>query len=73
MTAVVKTRPLIGLPGRRRKVGHLHGTAESMADVDVDLYFSGYARSVLQAGGLPIHLPSTPIRANSYPTSTACS
>ena len=31
MTAVVKTRPLIGLPGRRRKVGHLHGTAESMA------------------------------------------
>lgn len=57
MVAIVKTRPLIGLPGRRRKVGHLVGTAESMADVDVDLYFSGYARSVLQAGGLPIHLP----------------
>jgi len=57
MAASAKTRPLIGLPGRRRKVGHLVGTAESMADVDVDVYFSGYARSVLQAGGLPVHLP----------------
>ncbi len=57
MVASAKTRPLIGLPGRRRKVGHLVGTAESMADVEVDLYYSGYARSVLQAGGLPVHLP----------------
>ncbi len=57
MAAIVKTRPLIGLPGRRRKVGELSGTAEAMAYVDVDVYFSGYARSILLAGGLPIHLP----------------
>ena len=57
MTVVAKTRPLIGLPGRRRQVGQLAGTAPSMAAVDVDVYFSSYARSVLQAGGLPVHLP----------------
>ncbi|MDH3294900.1 MAG: gamma-glutamyl-gamma-aminobutyrate hydrolase family protein [Acidimicrobiia bacterium] len=57
MVASVKTRPLIGLPGRRRKVSELAGTAEAMGDVDLDIYFSGYARCVLTAGGLPIHLP----------------
>jgi len=57
MAARIKTRPLIGLPGRRRKVSQLEGTAEKMGDVDLDVYFSGYAHSVLNAGGLPIHLP----------------
>ncbi len=57
MVASVKTRPLIGLPGRRRKVSELAGTAESMGDVELDVYFAGYAQSVLNAGGLPIHLP----------------
>ncbi len=28
-----------------------------MGDVDLDVYFSAYSRSVLQAGGLPVHLP----------------
>jgi len=57
MVASVKTRPLIGLPGRRRKVAELAGTAEEMGNVELDIYFSGYSQSVLLAGGLPIHLP----------------
>ena len=57
MAASTRTRPLIGLPGRRRKVSELAGTAERLGDVDLDVYFAGYSRSVLIAGGLPIHLP----------------
>ena len=50
-------RPLIGLPGRRRSVGDLHGFPESLHQLHIDLYFADYARGVFAAGGMPVHLP----------------
>jgi putative glutamine amidotransferase len=50
-------RPLIGLPGRRKRVGQIEGFPTSLDDLLVDVYFADYARSVLRAGGLPVHLP----------------
>ncbi len=50
-------QPLIGLPGRRRKVGTMAGFPENLGHLDTDLYFTDYTRAVLAAGGLPIHLP----------------
>ncbi|MEZ5227866.1 MAG: hypothetical protein R2710_14675, partial [Acidimicrobiales bacterium] len=49
--------PLIGLPGRRRKVATMAGFPDNLGHLDVDLYFADYARAVLRAGGLPVHLP----------------
>lgn len=50
-------RPVIGLPGRRRKVGTMEGFPENLGHLDTDLYFTDYARAVMVAGGLPVHLP----------------
>lgn len=50
-------RPLIGLPGRRKHGRQIAEFPEALADVDLDLYFSDYSRGVLEAGGLPVHLP----------------
>ncbi len=50
-------RPLIGLPGRRRRVGDIDGFPTSLGELHVDLYFADYSRSVYRAGGMPAHLP----------------
>lgn len=50
-------RPLIGLTGRRKKAGQVIGTPEILADLDGDWFYADYARGVLEAGGLPVHLP----------------
>lgn len=50
-------RPLIGLSGRRKKGGDLVGNFETLSDLDIDLYYSDYARAILEAGGMPMHLP----------------
>ena len=50
-------RPLIGLPGRRRRVGDINGFAVSLGERTLDLYFADYARNVYVAGGMPVHLP----------------
>jgi putative glutamine amidotransferase len=50
-------RPLIGLPGRRKRIGQIEGFPSSLHELEVDVYFADYARSVLTAGGLPVHLP----------------
>jgi putative glutamine amidotransferase len=50
-------RPLIGLTGRRKKAGHVIGTPKILADLDGDWFYADYARGVLEAGGLPVHLP----------------
>jgi putative glutamine amidotransferase len=50
-------RPLIGLPGRRKRGADIAGFPEVLRDVELDLYFVDYARGVLEAGGLPVHLP----------------
>jgi len=50
-------RPLIGLPGRRKTGESIKGFPPVLADSQLDLYFAAYARGVLEAGGLPVHLP----------------
>lgn len=52
-----KRRPLIGLSGRRKKGNQIVGSPEILADFDVDVYYSDYAKAVLAAGGMPFHLP----------------
>lgn len=51
------TRPLIGLSGRRKKGDQIVGNPDILGHLDIDLYYSDYARAVLAAGGLPLHLP----------------
>lgn len=48
-------KPLVGLSGRRG-VGQMLGAPMGFADTPLDIYMSEYARSVLMAGGLPVHL-----------------
>lgn len=50
-------RPLIGLPGRRKRIGDIDGFPSSLGELHVDMYFADYARSVYAAGGMPVHLP----------------
>jgi putative glutamine amidotransferase len=50
-------KPLIGLPGRRKQGRDIAGMPENFARVDIDLYFTDYARGVTEAGGLPVHIP----------------
>jgi putative glutamine amidotransferase len=57
MTGVGMTAPLIGVVGRRKKGAKIGGMVSAFADVDIDLYIADYARSVIAAGGLPVHLP----------------
>lgn len=49
--------PLIGLSGRRKTAAQLAGTPEGLHHLEGDWYFADYARGVLAAGGLPVHLP----------------
>ena len=49
--------PLIAVTGRRKKARDLHGFAESLGDLDVDIYLADYHRDVLAAGGLPVPIP----------------
>jgi putative glutamine amidotransferase len=51
------TRPLIGLSGRRKTGADIAGFPDSLAGLAIDLYLADYARRVLDAGGLPVHLP----------------
>lgn len=50
-------RPLIGLPGRRKRIGEIDGFPTSLGELHIDMYFADYARSVYKAGGMPVHLP----------------
>lgn len=54
---VVSRRPLIGLPGRRTRIGEIAGFPRALDHLHADLYFADYARGVLAAGGMPIHIP----------------
>lgn len=50
-------RPLIGLPGRRKRIGDIDGFPSSLGELHVDMYFADYARGVYANGGMPVHLP----------------
>ncbi len=51
------TLPLIGLSGRRTHGHRQQGYAQELHHLDLDLYFADYARAIIEAGGLPVHLP----------------
>lgn len=51
------TKPIIGLPGRRKKGHQIEAWPEVLNHLDIDLYLVDYARAVLAAGGLPLHIP----------------
>lgn len=51
------SRPVIALPGRRKRGSQIADFPSSLADIDLDLYFADYARGILHAGGLAVHLP----------------
>lgn len=50
-------RPLIGLTGRRKTAGQIVGTPQTLHALEGDWFYADYARGVLEAGGLPVHLP----------------
>ncbi len=50
-------RPLIGLTGRRKTASQMHGTPEVLHHLEGDWFYADYARGVIAAGGLPVHLP----------------
>lgn len=49
--------PLIGLPGRRIASDAIDGWPQALHGLEVDMYLAGYALGVLEAGGLPVHIP----------------
>lgn len=51
------TRPLIGLPGRRKLGSEIAGFPDAIQSFELDVYFSLYSDAVREAGGLPIHIP----------------
>ncbi len=51
------SQPLIGLSGRRISTAVLAGWPEQLHSLDADFYLTGYASGVLEAGGLPVHIP----------------
>ncbi len=51
------TPPLIGLTGRRKTADQIVGTPEVLHHLEGDWFYADYARGVLAAGGLPVHLP----------------
>lgn len=55
--AASQNKPVIGLPGRRKTSAQVEGFPATLDRLEIDLYMADYARSVLRAGGLPIHLP----------------
>ncbi len=55
--AETQNKPVIGLPGRRKLSSQIEGFPATLDHLDIDMYMADYARSVLRAGGLPIHLP----------------
>lgn len=48
--------PLIGITGRTHAAGMI-GAPKGFADAPLDVHLNEYASSVIQAGGLPVHIP----------------
>lgn len=49
--------PLIGLPGRRKSGTQIEGFEGSLSVLDIDMYLADYARGIIDAGGIPVHIP----------------
>jgi putative glutamine amidotransferase len=50
-------RPVIGISGRRKLGRQMAGFPASLGDLDLDVYVTDYTRGIIDAGGLPLHLP----------------
>ena len=50
--------PLIGISGRTRTGDGIDDTLDTLRELDIDLFYCNYAQGVLEAGGLPVFLPS---------------
>ena len=49
--------PLIGLPGRRKRGNQIEGFPGPLSGLDIDIYLADYARGIIEAGGIPVHIP----------------
>ena len=58
MTSDGERRPLIGLTGRGRRAGQVHGLPSAWDEVPVEVHFGDYSAQVTAAGGLPVMLTS---------------
>lgn len=50
--------PLIAVTGRRRSARGVHAGPPSLDRLEIDVYFTGYADQVADAGGTAVYLPS---------------
>ena len=51
--------PLIGISGRTKTGDEINAKLDSLRELDVDLFYCNYAQGVIEAGGLPVFLPSS--------------
>lgn len=58
MTSSTALPPLIAVTGRRRSAVGAHDGPAALDLLQVEVYFAGYADSVVAAGGLAVHLPA---------------
>ncbi|MFE3960727.1 gamma-glutamyl-gamma-aminobutyrate hydrolase family protein [Nocardia sp. NPDC059091] len=50
-------RPMIGITGRRFRLGLVEGLDERYADLFADAYMSDFSDRIAHAGGIPVNLP----------------
>ncbi len=51
-------RPLVAVSGRRRAAGGAHDGPPQLDLLEVEVYFTGYADRLVDAGALPLHVPA---------------
>ncbi|TCK26206.1 gamma-glutamyl-gamma-aminobutyrate hydrolase family protein [Pseudonocardia endophytica] len=49
--------PIVGISGRRRPAAGAHDGPAALDELDVEVYFAGYADRLADAGALPLHIP----------------
>lgn len=49
--------PLVGISGRRRLAAGAHDGPSALDELDVEVYFAGYADRLADEGALPLHVP----------------
>lgn len=50
-------RPLIGLTGRRKRGDQIVGNLPVLSEFPIDMYYANYTQAVINAGGMPVHIP----------------
>lgn len=50
--------PLVAVSGRRRRAAGAHDGPAQMDELEVEVYFAGYADELAAAGALPMHVPA---------------